>query len=259
MLVTVLVILSIISNYLEGKQATTDEPVQTQPKRVRKQSAANGSETSITGGSDRAKLQAHIKTHLGKISTIYPETETNSDLPPIDLYLIAPTRRRPYYTLITAGMSSLPLHTPPDSSEAQYAELIMCLPAEWSFSPDALQDEANAWPLRWLKAVAQLPHSTKSWLGWGHTLVSSEGLALVAPNTLFSALLLLSPVLPSEDFQELYINEQKTINFWSLIPLYAEEMNYKLDYGLERLVTRFDEQCISELLDPNRANLCAAP
>jgi hypothetical protein len=237
----------------------SDEPVQTQTKRVRKSPATNGSETSVTGGADQAALQAHIKAHLGKISTIYPETEkTNSDLPPIALYLIAPTRRRPYYTLITAGMSSLPLHTPDDSSEAQYAELLMCLPTEWSFSPEALQDEANAWPLHWLKAVAQLPHSTKSWLGWGHTLAVGEGLSLAAPNTLFSALLLLSPVLPSEDFQELYINEQKTINFWSLIPLYAEEMNYKLDYGLERLVTRFDEQCISELLDPKRANLCAA-
>ena len=217
-------------------------------------------EASAVARAARTKLEAHITQHLGKIATVYPETEAGADLLQIDLYLVAPTRRCPYYTLITAGMSDQPLHTPADASESQYAELMLCLPAEWSLSQADLQDEANAWPLHWLKKVAQLPHVTKTWLGWGHTLANGDTarFPLQAPNTKFSALLLLSPVLPSEDFQELYINEHKTINFWSLIPLYAEEMNYKLDYGLERLVTRFDEQCITELLDLKRVNLCAS-
>lgn len=44
--------------------------------------------------------------------------------------------------------------------------------------------------------------------------------------------------------------------FYSLIPLYQEEMEFKLKKGLDSLYQKFDAAGINELLDINRKNVC---
>ena len=48
----------------------------------------------------------------------------------------------------------------------------------------------------------------------------------------------------------------KVISVLSMIPLYAEEMDYKLKKGTEALLDKFDKYNISEVVDINRKNTC---
>jgi hypothetical protein len=66
----------------------------------------------------------------------------------------------------------------------------------------------------------------------------------------------MSPLLAGEGFSELAINDEKTIRFYSLIPIYREEMEFKLQQGLDPLIDKFDKQGVSELLDVARPNVC---
>jgi Suppressor of fused protein (SUFU) len=45
-------------------------------------------------------------------------------------------------------------------------------------------------------------------------------------------------------------------DFYALLPIYREEMEFKLKHGGERLYERFDQAGINELLDINRKNVC---
>jgi hypothetical protein len=46
------------------------------------------------------------------------------------------------------------------------------------------------------------------------------------------------------------------INFYSIIPLYPEEMALKLKQGSGALSKKLDEAKVSELIDIERKNLC---
>ena len=47
-----------------------------------------------------------------------------------------------------------------------------------------------------------------------------------------------------------------TIHFYSFVPLYAEEVAFKLEQGAEPLLERFAKNRVTELLDIKRVNVC---
>ena len=50
--------------------------------------------------------------------------------------------------------------------------------------------------------------------------------------------------------------EQKSIFYFAMVPLYAEEMNFKMDRGMEELLDKFDRHHIGDIIDPKRKNVC---
>ena len=52
------------------------------------------------------------------------------------------------------------------------------------------------------------------------------------------------------------VNDEVTVKFFSVIPIYKEEMHYKLKYGVEGLMDKFDKYKINEVIDINRKNVC---
>ena len=68
--------------------------------------------------------------------------------------------------------------------------------------------------------------------------------------------LLFGPVLFDQGFEKLEVNADKTIHFLSLIPLYREEMNFKLRRGFEPLLDRLGAAGVTELLNIDRKNVC---
>ena len=205
-------------------------------------------------------ISGHIERHLGPIAGVYHEII--SDVVHVDLHYRTPTPVRPYYTLITSGMSDRPMAAPPRAGDCRYAELMLSLPATWPFPTEPgqtapFQDEAHDWPLRWLKTLARFPHEYDTWLWWGHTMPHGDPPEPFAPNTKMCGLLLADPVLVPETFLQLRVDAAKTIHFFSLLPLYQDEMEFKLKRGAEELLERFDKAGVTEELDIGRRNVCA--
>lgn len=48
-----------------------------------------------------------------------------------------------------------------------------------------------------------------------------------------------------------------TIHIYSAIPLYKEELEFKLEHGVTKLLEKFDAIEVDEIVDINRANICA--
>jgi hypothetical protein len=199
-------------------------------------------------------ISDYIERHVGKIETVFHELV--SDLVHIDVHVIEPTDRRPFYTLVTSGMSDLPMTAPPEMEEFRYAELMICLPPDWPLSQEAFEDESNYWPVRLLKLLARLPHEYQTWLCIDHTVPNGDPPEPYAPNTKFVCAMLVPPVLEDEDFFALEIDEEKTIRFYSILPLYAEETDYKLKHGADALMERLDQAGISPVVDVGRKNVC---
>jgi predicted Zn finger-like uncharacterized protein len=200
------------------------------------------------------QISAHIEQHVGKIATVYHELI--SDLVHIDIHLVEPTREQPFHTLITSGMSDLPMHPPEGAEDCRFAELLLCLPPDWPLSREAFEDERNYWPIRWLKMLARFPHEYDTWLWFGHSVPNGDPPQPFAANTALCCQLLLAPVLVPEEFLVLPLSEEKSICFFSVVPLYREEMDFKLKHGTDALVERFERHQVTEMLDPTRQNVC---
>jgi hypothetical protein len=195
----------------------------------------------------------HIRTHIGEVSHVFHELVSN--LVHVDLHCIPSSDDRPYHTLVTSGMSERPMTVPAGAEDFRFAELMLCLPASWPLEQEAFADEANYWPLRWLKMLARFPHEFGTWLAYGHTVPNGDPATPFASNTELCCALLTLPLLVPEDFLELPIRRKKTVQFYSLVPLYREEMEFKLAHGMDALGERLVEHNVTELLDVERSNV----
>lgn len=199
----------------------------------------------------------HIEKHLGKIDYVFYEKAP--ELIRIDICWVKPSAKFPFHTLVTAGMSSLPMNAPV-GSEGPYAELCILLPADWKMNEEDLskdfEDENNYWPFRWLKALARFPHEHDAWMAWGHTIPNGRDAAPVANNTKFGCMLLFPSRCLPEDFFALE-GKRKTINFFTLIPIYKEEMKFKIQYGLDELLDNLHQPgTLVDVVDIERPNTC---
>ena len=185
--------------------------------------------------------------------------EVISDLVHIDVNQIPPTEQRPYWTLVTSGMSDVAMTTPEGAREFACAELMLCLPREWKMHQNDWKEETHYWPIRWLKVCARFPHEYKTWLGWGHTLPNGDPPKPYASNTQFCCMLLGIPRTVSKEFWSLRIRADKAIRFYALYPLYQGEVELKLKKGAEYLEQSFDKHKISEVVNIDRTDLSAKP
>jgi hypothetical protein len=206
-------------------------------------------------------IEEHIKKHVGDgdgQSMVFHELI--SDTVHIDVHIIPPTEEQNFYTLITTGMSDRPMNVPQEAIEVRgdvrYAELLICLPSDWRLEESDLEHDENYWPIGTLKFLARFPHLYDTWLGSGHTVPNGDPPVPFAENVGFSGVIMVPPVGFGDEFTSVVVRPDKTVHFYALIPLYQEEMDYKLKYGADALLELLDEIGVSELLEPNRKNVC---
>lgn len=207
-------------------------------------------------GSDMEAITAHIERHLGEIQTVWHEML--SDRVHVDVHHIPPRPERNFHTLVTTGMSDLPMNAPAQASDRKYAELMIALPPEWPMGQagQALTDEPHFWPVHALKFLARFPHLYNSWLWNGHTIPNGDPPEPIAADTRLCCMALLTPLRVPDAFRELRISPEKTVHFWALVPLYREEMELKLKRGMDEVTDLLDRNGIDELLNTRRKNVC---
>lgn len=201
-------------------------------------------------------VTAHIDRSIGKVS--YVIHEIASEDVHVDLYLVEPTRKHPYFTLVTSGMSELPMKVPEDAMDGQFAEVMICLPKTWPLDRKNYElftgTEEYYWPVRLLTTLARYPHSDQTWLYGGHTFVDKDPPEPFAANTRMSSALLLRPQIFA-DAHEIHFSETRKGLLWAVYPLYIEELELKLTEGSDEVERRFIENQITELLDPQRRSV----
>lgn len=206
---------------------------------------ARGNEQNI------ALIEKHIERHLGDYAIVWHEIV--SDLVHIDVHVVPPSKKRPFYTLVTSGMSDKPMKVPKGAGELRYAELMLCLPPSWPMEEKDRKNPRNWWPIEFLKFLARLPHQYDTWLYWGHTIPRDEQ-ASCFPGTKLCCALIGPPSHAPEKFQQLKVSAKKTINFYAVYFLYREEMELKMEQGFEALGECLEKVNATELVEIKRKN-----
>jgi hypothetical protein len=193
----------------------------------------------------------HVARHVGPIAHVLHEVGSRGVH--VDVHIVRPTDDRPHYTLVTSGMSQLPMTTPPGLEAYAYGELVMKLPRTWRMSLRSWRDEKHFWPIRWLKNLARHPHEVGTWLGRGHTIPNGVDAASFAANTQMCCIIL-DVVRDPPGLAELELPDGRRITFYTLVPILFDEMQYKLLHGASALRSALQRSHVGEVIAPRRAS-----
>ena len=166
-------------------------------------------------------VEGHIQQYFGKVENVFHEI-VSPDIH-VDICMVPPTEER--------------------------AELAIALPADWKLDQESMKDEKWYWPIRLLKSLARLPIASDTWLGFGHTMDNQEDFA---ENTKLCAAILTGPQGTEDGSEVCILPSGEEVNFYQVIPLYEDELNYKLEHDADALMNKM--RGISFVVNPTRQN-----
>ena len=192
-------------------------------------------------------IEGHIQQYFGEFETVFHEL-SSPDIH-VDICVVPPSSERNYYTLVTMGMGAHKMNVPEELAEykLERAELAIALPKGWKLKQEDMKDDRWYWPIRLLKSLARLPIASDTWLGWGHTMDNQEPFA---PNTELCAAILTGPQGTEEGSEVCTLPGGEEVNFYQVIPLYRDELEYKLAHDADALLDKMEG--ISFVVEPDR-------
>ena len=212
-------------------------------------SSRKNSEPEVYSEDEMSAIEQHIKNTFGEFENVFHEL-VSPDIH-VDICVVPPSEERDYYTLVTMGMGAHRMNVPEELAEykLERAELAIALPSDWKLDEESLKDERWYWPIGLLKVLARLPISNDTWLGFGHTMDNKENFA---ENTKLCAAILTGPQSTEEGGEVCTLPGGEEVNFYQVIPLYEDELDYKLEHDADALLNKM--RGISFVVNPTRQN-----
>lgn len=195
-------------------------------------------------------IERHIAQHFGPVTHVWHEFA--SDLVHVDVHVVPPSEERPWFTLVTSGMSSRPMTVPAKADSSPYAELMLCLPADWPMPDSGVADQHAAWPVGLLRSTARLPHAYGTWLGAWHSVPNGDPAQPYAPDTPFAGVVVTPMLRCTPEARTVTTPDGTRIDLLALVLLHPDEVQLKLVHGTNALIKALDRAGASELLDPTR-------
>ena len=164
----------------------------------------------------------------------------------LDITIIKPAIERAYYSLVIIGLRAHWMNVPSELEKYKWekCEWVKDLPADWNIKSN---EEKWYWPIRWLKIIARCPIDKNTWIGYGHTLGDGD---CFDESVKFTSIVLVKGLE-----EDLRLSNDKKINFYKLIPLYPEELDYKMAKGdIDEFLDIAED--LSTIIDIQRKNYC---
>lgn len=212
-------------------------------------SSAEKREPELYTEAEMSAVEQHIKRTFGEFGHVFHEL-VSPDIH-VDICVVPPFEERDYYTLVTMGMGAHRMNVPEELAEyrLERAELAIALPPDWKLDEESMKEEKWYWPIGLLKVLARLPAASDTWLGFGHTMDKQSPFA---KDTKLCASLLTGPQGVEDGCEVCILPNGETVNFYQVIPLYRDEMEYKLEHDADALIEKMAE--VSFVVQPERPN-----
>jgi hypothetical protein len=200
-------------------------------------------------------IDSHLVQFVDEDEVVIFE-DSESEIHPVDIYWIKPNMEyRPYSILMTCGMSRFAIAVPDEFEDERFLEIAMLFPKSWDFDNISSKPETITWPIQHLRTIGKMQVVQDTWLGLGHTVLYKNGNDEFFPGTRFNSTIIFQSITLPKAFTEIE-NGDDVVKIYSAVPLYPEELRFKLEKDSDLLIERFDKFNIQEVVDVNRINTC---
>lgn len=195
----------------------------------------------------------HIENYFGESTLVIPEEE--SPWVQVEVHIIPPAPGCDMYTLVTQGAGARAFRD--EEGNLCRCELLVNLPPNWVDSEEDWEKPACSWPAALMRRIARLPFATGAPIGLWHSFDLPEDL-VQASGTDFSAAVLLPPQAAPEGaasclLEDFTGEEEESVAFLQVVPLYEEELRLLLHEGRDALLHRCTPEMLA-LIDSRRLN-----
>jgi hypothetical protein len=187
-----------------------------------------------------AKREKHYRKYFGPMSDNVMHS-INEHQVHIDIYQFEPNKKRPYWTLITGGMSDEMQNVPDGVDWASPRTEVLTYVKE-------PHDRVFAA----LKLIAEMPFEEDSYMHWFHTI--SVGEPVTKSQSELTCAFLTPPIFEKPKFDTLELDGEK-VDFLMMVPITVQERHYAKQHGGEALLEVFQNANLCPVVDENRTSL----
>lgn len=208
----------------------------------------SGEGKSLIGFQDEVDVKL-IEQREAVYEELFGDCETVSHelmpmVPHIDVYIFKPNDQgRDFYTLVSSGMSDIPM-TLPDGVSEEYnrAEIVM-------YVKEPKEEYINL-----IRHYARYPHKYETYFSYEHTIPNGNPPEPFFENSALDSVIFISSILsPDNNFTEqLKSKTGMDVQLLHLTFLTSSECDYKLEKGVDVIYDLFDEKNHSFILDEQR-------
>lgn len=182
-------------------------------------------------------VKEHIEQCFGPIYLQVEDSQTDHIKCDIDIIKPSENQEGACQYLVTKGMGAHKMPVPDEfkTLNLDRAELYLALASDWNLESE---EEQENWPITLLSVLSRLPFVYDSWMAQGH-IISFPQDEDYAPGTNYAGAILLSHAKDSSYGLEL--DNLGHINFYQVVLLYQEEIDYAEQYSARTLMKLMDK------------------
>jgi hypothetical protein len=152
--------------------------------------------------------------------------------------------------LMTNGLSNYQMPVPKKMQGQEFSELYFCLPSYWELNDE--NNEQFTWVISWIQRLCKHVIEKNTWFGMGHTIPAGKPPVSLSKTMKQNHFILSEPILLKEELKSITLESGKTIHFLAVIPIFEDEVDYKLGKSTYKFLKKLTSHGVSELLDDYR-------
>ena len=156
--------------------------------------------------------EAAYQQMFGRYAVVYDD-DFPGLVPHIDVYVHEPSVGRDFYTLVTGGMSDLPMSCPTARLRTCRGEPRSC------FTCRPIRNPSREY-VSFLRTSARFVFDYQTWLTWGHTIPNGDPPKPIFDGSPFVSVLFLFPLFkPDNQLAEQLVLDGDPVSFLWIVPL----------------------------------------
>lgn len=158
----------------------------------------------------------------------------------------------PVTILMTNGLSEYTMPVSAKWKGREHAELYFCLPTYWDM--DDLENPNFNWVYHWIYTLETFVREKNTWFGPGHTIPCGNPPTQISNTMKQEYLIFLDPIFMEDALQPLEFAD-RNVHFLSIVPIFGDELDYKMGKGTHKIIRKFIAKKIDERLDDYRVSV----
>ncbi|AEA43602.1 suppressor of fused domain protein [Fluviicola taffensis] len=177
---------------------------------------------------------------------------TNPLHPEQELLLLFLELEVPVTVLMTASLSTYQMPVLEQWVGREFNEIYFCLPTYWDF--ENYTNPNSSWIYEWIYKLERFVRDKNTWFGPGHTIPTANPEVPISLLMKQEYFIFLDPILLQKELAPITIQE-KTIHFLSVVPIFGDELDFKMGKGTQKFIRKFIQRKNDEKLDDYRHSI----
>ncbi len=158
----------------------------------------------------------------------------------------------PVTIVMTATLSEYKMPVLDKWAGREFNEIYFCLPTYWDF--ENYTNPNSSWIYSWLYKLERFVRDKNTWYGPGHTIPTGNPEVPISDLMKQEYFIFLDPILLQKELSPVIL-QGKTVQFLSIIPIFGDELDFKMGKGTQKFARRFIQRNQDEKLDDYRQSI----